>query len=58
MGRSGSGVFRSADGTKQFRMTNADLDGAHGSIGSHVHLEKVSPNKTGKAAIESNPLDE
>ena len=35
-------------------MTDADLDGAHGSVGSHVHLEKVNPNRTGKAAIEGN----
>jgi len=54
MGPSGSGVFRSADGTKQFRMTDADLDGAHGDIGSHVHFERVNPNRAGRAAIEGN----
>jgi RHS repeat-associated protein len=35
------GVFRSADGTRQFRMTGSDLTGAHGDIGSHVHFESI-----------------
>jgi RHS repeat-associated protein len=35
------GVFRSADGLKQFRMTNADLLPTHGNIGSHVHFEAL-----------------
>jgi hypothetical protein len=35
------GVFRSADGLRQFRMTNADILGRHGNIGSHVHLEAL-----------------
>jgi hypothetical protein len=34
-----SGVFRSVDGLRQFRMTNADLLATHGNIGSHVHFE-------------------
>lgn len=37
------GVFRSADGTRQFRMTDSDITGAHGRIGSHVHFEKFDP---------------
>jgi hypothetical protein len=60
VGPSGSGVFRSADGRRQFRMTDADLDGAHGAIGSHVHLERLDPERSGKMAIEANnhiPLD-
>jgi len=36
------GVFRSADGLRQFRMTNADILGAHGNIGSHVHFEVLN----------------
>jgi len=36
------GVFRSADGLRQFRMTNADILGAHGNIGSHVHFEALN----------------
>lgn len=36
------GVFRSADGARQFRMTNADILGRHGDIGSHVHFEALN----------------
>lgn len=39
----GPGVFRSADGTRQFRMTDADITGSHGKIGPHVHFEKFDP---------------
>ena len=35
------GVFRSADGTRQFRMTTGDNTGAHGDIGPHVHFESI-----------------
>jgi hypothetical protein len=35
------GVFRSADGLRQFRMTTADLLPTHGRIGSHVHFEAL-----------------
>ena len=35
------GVFRSADGTRQFRMTTGDITGAHGNIGPHVHFESI-----------------
>jgi hypothetical protein len=35
------GVFRSADGLRQFRMTTADLLPRHGNIGSHVHFEAL-----------------
>jgi RHS repeat-associated protein len=41
VGPKGSGVFRSADGTRQFRMTNADLAGSHGNMGSHIHFEAL-----------------
>lgn len=40
------GVYRSSDGLRQFRMTTADLKGAHATIGSHVHFEAL--DKTGK----------
>jgi len=47
LGNPGSGVYRSADGLRQFRMTNADIAGIHGGkpvkIGPHVHFEKFSP---------------
>jgi len=41
------GVFRSADGLKQFRMTNADLIPTHkldGIFTPHVHFEFYLPN--------------
>lgn len=40
-------VFRSADGLKQFRMTNADLIPTHplnGAFTPHVHFEFYSPS--------------
>jgi len=42
-----SGVFRSVDGTRQFRMTTRDLIPTHGKIGPHVHFQKFHP-KTGE----------
>jgi len=36
------GVFRSADGLRQFRMTTRDLTGAHGRIGPHVNFEGLN----------------
>jgi len=38
------GVYRSADGSRQFRFTNADITGAHGDIGPHVHFESLDAN--------------
>ena len=35
------GVYRSADGLRQFRMTNSDLIPTHGNIGPHVHFEAL-----------------
>ncbi len=35
------GVFRSADGLRQFRMTSRDLLPTHGNIGPHVHFEAL-----------------
>jgi hypothetical protein len=40
------GVFRSADGLRQFRMTAADLLGFHGKVGPHVHIKAL--DKFGK----------
>jgi RHS repeat-associated protein len=40
------GVFRSADGLRQFRMTASDLIPTHGTIGPHVHFETL--NATGQ----------
>ena len=39
IGKPGSGVFRSADGTKQFRIDNNSLSGNHAPNVPHVHLE-------------------
>ncbi|MDP2345174.1 MAG: polymorphic toxin-type HINT domain-containing protein [Deltaproteobacteria bacterium] len=54
VGGNGTGVFRSADGTRQFRIDNGSISGSHGSIGPHVHLETVNPNRSGRAAITVN----
>jgi len=43
LGKPGSGVFLSADGLRQFRMSPTDVAGSHGKIGPHVHFEKFSP---------------
>jgi hypothetical protein len=42
------GVFRSADGTRQFRMTTSDLTGRGMRGQPHVHFERIDPN-TGKS---------
>ena len=39
VGKPGSGVFVSADGLRQFRMTERDILGLHGSIGPHFNFE-------------------
>ncbi len=44
IGGSGSGVFRSADNARQFRMDNDSLSGAHAPDVPHVHLEKIGPD--------------
>ena len=36
------GVYRSADGLRQFRMTTSDLTDA--KQGAHVHFEDIAPN--------------
>jgi RHS repeat-associated protein len=38
------GVFRSADGLRQFRMTARDLAGHGGRMGAHVNFEALAPN--------------
>jgi RHS repeat-associated protein len=44
VGANGSGVFKSLDGRRQFRMTTGDITGAHGKIGPHFNFEWFSPN--------------
>jgi filamentous hemagglutinin len=46
MGKPGSGVFRSSDGARQFRMVEGDLAGTNGppGLGPHVHFEELNPS--------------
>jgi hypothetical protein len=43
LGKPGSGVFRSADGTRQFRIDDGSLTGSHAPGVPHVHLETYAP---------------
>ena len=56
LGPKGSGVFRSADGTRQFRMTDRDITGGHGKIGPPVHFEKFDPVTGAKTKNIHTPL--
>lgn len=38
IGKPGSGVFHSADGTKEFRIDSGSISGAHAPGVPHVHL--------------------
>ena len=42
VGPTNSGVFRSSNSERQFRMTDADILGRHGSDGPHVHFETLN----------------
>lgn len=44
IGKPGSGVYRSADGTRQFRIDKNSLDGKHAPNVPHFHLERIAPN--------------
>jgi len=46
IGKPGSGVFRSADGTRQFRIDGNSLSGNHAPGISHGHLETCAPGAT------------
>lgn len=54
IGKSGSGVYRNKEGTRQFRMDNNSLEGNHSPNVPHVHLERISPNK--KRPITNNHI--
>lgn len=54
IGRFGTGVFRSTDGTKQFCIDEGSITGAHGNVGPHVHFETLDPMRRGKDAIQSD----
>ena len=43
LGRSGSGVFRSSDGLRQFRIDSNSLLGEHSPWDPHVHFEAFEP---------------
>ncbi len=45
IGKSGSGVFRSSDGLRQFRIDTNSLLGKHNPWEPHVHLETYTPGK-------------
>ncbi len=45
IGKPGSGVYRNAEGTRQFRIDNNSLEGNHSPNVPHVHLEKINPSK-------------
>jgi hypothetical protein len=38
-----TGVFRSSDALRQFRITGSDLTPTHGGIGPHAHFEALDP---------------
>lgn len=42
-GKPGSGVYHSADGTKEFRIDSASIDGAHAPGVPHVHFGDKNP---------------
>jgi hypothetical protein len=50
IGKSGSGVYRSSDGLRQFRIDKNSLLGNHNPHKPHVHLETINPI-TEKASI-------
>ena len=54
IGRPGSGVYRSADGLRQFRIDDNSLLGRHNPYKPHVHLEKVLDN--GRTIIARNHI--
>jgi hypothetical protein len=54
VGPSDRGVFRSADGTKQFRIDNNSLLGNHAPNKPHIHIETVSPD--GRSFVSKNHI--
>jgi len=47
IGKPGSGVYHSADGTKEFRIDSGSIGGAHAPGVPHVHFGVKNPT-TGK----------
>ncbi len=44
IGKPGRGVFRSADGLRQFRIDTGSITGSHAPGAPHVHLEAFKIN--------------
>ncbi|MEH2294027.1 polymorphic toxin-type HINT domain-containing protein [Nostoc sp.] len=53
IGRPGSGVFRSKDGLRQFRIDSNSIQGLHNPNVPHVHFETFSPTNT-RISITNN----
>lgn len=58
IGKPGSGVFRSADGTRQFRMDSNSLAGSHAPGEPHVHFETYEPGGRFPTSNNHVPFDE
>jgi hypothetical protein len=55
LGRPGSGVFRSQDGLRQFRIDETSLAGTHRPWQPHVHLQ-IFPHPTARREIVNNHI--
>ncbi|AKT43566.1 SpvB/TcaC N-terminal domain-containing protein [Chondromyces crocatus] len=55
IGVPGSGVFRSADGTRQFRIDPTSVAGTHDPWVKHIHLEVL--DKNGRKAATNNHIE-
>jgi len=57
IGKPGSGVFRSTDGTRQFRMDSNSLTGSHAPGEPHVHFEIYEPSARFPGFVQSRLSD-
>ena len=58
IGTSGSGVFRSADGLRQFRIDKTSIAGSHSPNVSHFHLEVLEEDAKKPVVINHIILSE
>lgn len=58
IGKAGSGVFRSADGTRQFRIDGNSLSGNHAPGVPHGHLETYAPGASKPSANNHIPFND
>ncbi|EUC19016.1 RHS repeat-associated core domain containing protein-containing protein [Burkholderia sp. BT03] len=56
IGKSGSGVYRSTDGTRQFRIDNNSIQGNHAPNVPHGHLETYAPGAAKPTANNHIPF--